>query len=128
MDNHDVENGIQEIVYQSFQESDNYKISGMILGMYRICGVATFLIGMIASIQDKDDYKNYSPLKAINIYSVFLPLFVMAYDSQIPKLLGREEHKIPKVAKYTYVSVYWTLMLLVIIFYLNDPKMDVWVQ
>ena len=100
----------------------------MILGMYRICGVATFLICMIASIQDKKDFANYDPLKAINIYSVVLPIFVMAYDSQIPKLLGRQEHKIPKIAKYTYVTIYWTLMIIVILFYCNDPKMDVLVQ
>lgn len=96
--------------------------------MYRICGVATFLIGMIASIQDPKDYANYSPLKAVNFYSITLPMFVLLYDSQIPKLLSRQEHRMPKVSKYTYVSVYWILMILSACFYLHDPKMDVMVM
>lgn len=100
----------------------------MILGMYRICGIATFLIGMVASIQDSRDYLNYAPLKAVNIYSVTLPLFVLSYDSQIPKLIGRREMKYFKCAKYSYVIIYWLMMLLSVCFYLRDNKMDVWVM
>ena len=93
----------------------------MILAFYRICGIATFLIGMVASIQDSRDFLNYAPLKAVNIYSVALPIFVLAYDSQIPKLLGRREHKYFKCAKYTYVVIFWMIMILSVCFYLQDP-------
>lgn len=66
MNEEDVENGMQVVVYQSFIESESYKYSGMVLAMYRIGGVATFLTAMIAAIQDTEDYESYSPLRHIN--------------------------------------------------------------
>ena len=54
--------------------------SGMILGMYRILGIAAVLIGMNASMQDYSDHEMYIALRGVNMYSIFLPIFSVLYD------------------------------------------------
>jgi hypothetical protein len=63
--------------------------SGMILGCYRIMGVAALLIGITSLMQDSSDYENYNPFKPINIYSIGLPIFSLLYDSQLPTIRSR---------------------------------------
>ena len=58
-DMNEVDNHIHEIVYRSFLESDKYSRNGMVLGVYRILGVATFVLGMMALIQDPELLKRY---------------------------------------------------------------------
>jgi hypothetical protein len=58
-DMNEVDNHIHEIVYRSFLESDKYSRNGFVLGLYRISGVATFVLGMMALIQDPELMKTY---------------------------------------------------------------------
>jgi hypothetical protein len=55
--------------------------SGMILGMYRILGIASVLIGMSATMQEYEDHENYAPLRGVNMYSFLLPIASILYDA-----------------------------------------------
>ena len=46
----EIDNHIHEIVYQSFRDSNMYMYNGLILGIYRILGVVTFLVGMTGAL------------------------------------------------------------------------------
>jgi hypothetical protein len=46
----EIDNHIHEIVYQSFLDSNMYMYNGLVLGVYRILGVITFLVGMTGAL------------------------------------------------------------------------------
>jgi len=46
----EIDNHIHEIVYQSFNDSKMYMYNGLVLGIYRILGVVTFLVGMTGAL------------------------------------------------------------------------------
>jgi hypothetical protein len=117
----EVDNDIHRVVYENFQDSNKHMKLGMILGMYRILGVAAVLIGMTASMQDYHDYENYIALRAVNMYSFFLPIFSILYDMQLPSLIGRRERRFNMVCKYVFVTVYWIYMVIVSIIVLVQP-------
>ena len=89
-----IDNHIQEIVYNSFLDSFLYLKIGFILGLYRICGISSFFIALSTKLNysDKDNIaaKNTSeeelksnPLKAVNAFSVLLPILAIVYDNQV---------------------------------------------
>lgn len=93
----------------------------MILGMYRIMGVAALLIGMTASMQDSSDHENYSALKAINLYSICLPVCSLLYDAQLPQIISRHEKWFYKYCKFIFVILYWIFIAYVAIITLKEP-------
>lgn len=64
------------IVHQGFIDTKNYLQLGMIIGVYRIFGLASiyYAFNVIASGNWK------TSMAAINIFSVFLPAIVIIYD------------------------------------------------
>ena len=61
-----------------------YMHNGMVLGIYRILGIATVLISMSGVLNETDDQSSRNatldPSRAINIYSLLLPIAVFSYD------------------------------------------------
>lgn len=81
---------------------------------------------MISNVSDEDEnvqnsYSNYNPLRAINVYSIFLPVCSLAYDHIILKIMNRREHKFARITKYTCIGIYWMLILFTCILFYNDP-------
>ena len=64
------------IVHQGFIDTKNYLQLGMIIGVYRIFGLASiyYAFNVIASGNWK------TSMAAVNIFSVFLPAIVIIYD------------------------------------------------
>jgi hypothetical protein len=83
----EAENNIHETIYEYFVKSKYYFESGLVLGLYRILGVIAFLISLVACFTDNEEAKAranydyiYDPTRAINMYSLVLPLVAFAYD------------------------------------------------
>lgn len=53
----EAENNIDSVIYASYLESNLFKESGFILGLYRIFGVATFLTSLVSNISNQDEIK-----------------------------------------------------------------------
>ena len=117
----EVDNNIHQIVYQNFIDSNKHMRSGMILGMYRILGIASVLIGMSATMQEHEDHENYAPLRGVNMYSFLLPIFSILYDAQLTKIMGRSERIFNLYCKYLFVLFYWIFMITVSIIVLKEP-------
>lgn len=95
--------------------------SGMVLGMYRILGIASVLIGMQGAMQDYDDYENFVALRSVNMYSFLLPIFSLLYDAQLTKIIARCERVFNLYCKYIFVVFYWVLIVYVTIKVLREP-------
>ena len=93
----------------------------MILGMYRILGIASVLIGMQGAMQDYNDYENFSALRSVNMYSFLLPIFSLLYDAQLAKIISRCERVFNLYCKYIFVVFYWVLIVFVTILVLREP-------
>jgi hypothetical protein len=120
-----VDDYIHTVVYNNFRDSNKHMLSGMVLGMYRILGVAAFLIGMTAAMQKYEDYEIYLPLRGVNMYSILLPIFSVLYDAQLPQILGRYELKFNVYFKYVFIMFYWVFMAFVTITVLQQPYKNV---
>lgn len=90
-----------------------YMKNGMVLGIYRILGVASVLISISGVLNDdKNKTKaNMDPTRSINVYSILLPLAVVAYDFTIQKMLNRYEYIFLRISKYIWIALYWALMV-----------------
>lgn len=88
--------------------------------MYRILGVATFLIGANACMQ-RPNMEQYQPLLALNFYSILLPIFVVLYDNLLPWVLNRQELLMLAISKYLFIIGYWGLMVSTAWFFFSDP-------
>lgn len=88
--------------------------------MYRILGVASFLIGANACMQ-RPIMEQYQPLLALNFYSILLPIFVVLYDNLLPWVLNRQEILLLAISKYLCIIVYWGLMVMTAWFFFSDP-------
>lgn len=64
------------IGHQGFIDTKNYMHLGLIIGAYRIFGIASMLIAF--NVLASGNLK--TSLEAINIFSVFLPVIVIIYD------------------------------------------------
>jgi hypothetical protein len=100
-------------------------IMGMVLGMYRILGVAALLIGMTSAMQKYQDYEIYVPLRAVNMYSILLPIFSVLYDAQLPQIIGRYELKFNVYCKYVFILFYWVYMAYCTVVVLQQPMKSV---
>ena len=105
------------VVHQGFIDTKNYMHLGMICGAYRIFGLTSMLIAfnVIATYQLK------SSLHAINIYSLLIPVFVVFYDQQLPRINGKKEHAIFKYLKFVYIGLYYIQILILLLSYFNGP-------
>ena len=79
----EIDNNIQEVVYNTFKSGNLYFQNGMALGLYRIFGAATLVSTLSTMLNDEavsvNGYVN-NPIKMINIFSILLPVFVYFYD------------------------------------------------
>lgn len=61
-----------------------YMHNGMILGVYRILGIATCLISLSGVLNDTEDESSRNasldPSRSINVYSILLPISAFIYD------------------------------------------------
>jgi hypothetical protein len=75
----------------------------MIIGAYRIFGLASVYtaFNVIASGNWK------TSMAAVNIFSAFLPVIVIIYDRQLPRIRGRKEFALLSIIKFFYVCFYW---------------------
>jgi hypothetical protein len=120
----EIDNHIHEIVYQSFLDSNIYMKNGMVLGIYRILGVASVLIS-ISGVLNSDKHKtkvNIDPVRSINVYSILLPISVVAYDFTVQKMLNRYEFLFLRVSKYVWIMTYWAFILFAYVLYQSDVK------
>lgn len=123
-DINDIDNHIHEVVYRSFLDSHTYMQNGMVLGIYRILGLASVLISM-TGVLNKDDFKRraqLNPLMALNVYSVLFPIATVFYDWTVAKLLNRYEYLLMKAAKFCWIVLYWAFMIFAYLQYLDDME------
>ena len=71
-----LENPALTIVHQGFIDTKNYMHLGIIIGAYRIFGLATMLIAFNVMVSGNLQ----TSFAAVNIYSVILPVCVIIYD------------------------------------------------
>lgn len=109
----EIDNHIHEIVYQSFLDSNMFMKNGMVLGIYRILGVASVLISISGVLNDEKNKTkvNIDPVRSINVYSILLPFAVVAYDFTVQKMLNRYEFLFLRVSKYIWIALYWAMMV-----------------
>ena len=64
-----------------------YMQNGLILGVYRILGIATALIGLSGVLNDTDEEASRNsaldPSRSINIYAFLLPVAAFVYDFSV---------------------------------------------
>lgn len=121
----EIDNHIHEIVYQSFNDSKMYMYNGLVLGVYRILGVVTFLVGMTGALGQSDESKekvDLDPTLAINYYSLFLPFGVILYDLTVQKMVNRYEYIFMFVIKALWTIFYWTLFVVTYVMAAKEIK------
>jgi hypothetical protein len=92
----------------------------MMQGFTRICGFASFIIALLAIIED-EGLANQSPIKAINMYSITLPICFMALDCQVQRITIRKEYTIAILTKLITMFIYWALFISTVLSYQSDP-------
>lgn len=95
------------IVHQGYLDTKNFLHLGLIIGAYRIFGLASiyFAFNVIASGNIN------TSMAAVNIFSITLPLIVILYDMQLPRIKGRKEYMAFSLIKFFYTCLYWGQML-----------------
>ena len=121
----EIDNHIHEIVYQSFNDSKMYMYNGLVLGIYRILGVVTFLVGMTGALGQSDENKekvDLDPMLAINYYSLFLPFGVILYDLTVQKMVNRYEYIFMFIIKALWTIFYWTILIVTYVMAAKEIK------
>lgn len=98
-------------VYTNYTNTKNDFIVGCILGTYRIFGIASFLLSV--NILTRGEL--HRSIKSINEYSVSLPIIMILFDRMLPKLKQKQEYRLFKNIKYTFLILYCLAMLLSVI-------------
>lgn len=121
-DTNEIDNHIHEVVYQSFLNSNLHMQNGFVLGIYRIFGLASAIFSLSGILNDEKQKirTEVSPIRALNIYSICLPIVAVLYDFTVQRIINRYEYNALKVAKISCVVLYWALMVYAYVQYMDD--------
>lgn len=119
-----IDSHIEQIVYKSFKEAKNYVALGLFQGFTRIFGFAAWIIAILTVVEDKG-LVNQSPIKAINEFSMLVPLFFFGLDYQTRNIIGRKELNVFFCIKAIFLIGYWSLLISAYLSFKDDPIITV---
>ena len=119
-----IDSHIEQIVYKSFKEAKNYVALGLFQGFTRIFGFASWIIAILTVVEDKG-LVNRNPIKAINEFSVLVPLFFFGLDYQTRNIIGRKELNVFICIKTIFLIGYWSLLISAYLSFKDDPIITV---
>ena len=91
-------------------DSEVYMRYGIILSIYRIFGIASFLVALNIFLREEMEQS----ISGCNEFSFLLPFCVMVYDYQLKFIKARKERF--KIIKIIIVTFYWVIMILALCF------------
>ena len=132
-DQNDIDSHMYEIIYTTFSQSHIHLRNGILLGLYRVVGIATVIMSLLQYMdEDKSnelwDNKyisqsslDYDPITCINFWAFAFPITAWLYDSMIGSLINRREKMQFKFIKILLTLIYWGTLTSALLSYKSDP-------
>ena len=96
--------------YTMYEKCNNLYKQGLALGLYRICGAATFCLSWLSfhheNIVDPKLKYTLNAIEVINIFSIILPISMLVYDDYVMYSKRRLEKKALKATKVITIVIY----------------------
>ena len=123
-----IDSHIEEIVYKSFKKAKNYVKLGLFQGFTRIFGFLAWIIAILTVVEDKEGVVSRNPIRAINEFSVLVPLFIFGLDYQTRNIFGRKELNVFICFKAIFLIGYWSLLISAYLSFKDDPIITVKIE
>ena len=125
-----IDRHIYQLVYRSFRQINLHLLQGALLGLECIFALLSF-IEVIIQIRDKKYYgtalqRRHDPLRQINLTSFLLPVPEFISVPLRLELKNRQERMKFMILRFTIGIAYWTVLVLTLISFSNDPEVTLY--
>jgi hypothetical protein len=86
-------------------------LDGFFLGIYRVVGFASFILGLMGLTQIEKNPNIYNPTIAFHWFSMLFPLTQIVYDYQTRFSIKRKEKFFVLALKAAIVGLYYYIIL-----------------